>query len=57
MGDCSVLEEVSSCLYVHVACVKDLIRALREDDSQCEIRRQLGKAGVLKKVRFIRGKA
>lgn len=34
----------------HTACVKDLIRALREDDSQCEIRRQLGRAGILKKV-------
>ena len=33
-----------------VACVKDLIRALREDDSQCEIRRHLGQAEILKKV-------
>ena len=33
--------------------MKDLIRALREDDSQCEIRRQLGQAGILKKVRYI----
>ena len=33
------------------ACVKDLIRALRGDDGSCEIRRQLGKAQVLQKVR------
>lgn len=46
-----------SCLYeilyvvgAVLACVKDLIRALRTDDSQCEIRRQLGRAGILKKV-------
>lgn len=32
-----------------LACVKDLIRALREDDSSCEIRRHLGQAGILQK--------
>ena len=30
--------------------MKDLIRALRGDDSRCEIRRQLGLARVLQKV-------
>ena len=34
----------------HTACVKDLIRSLRDDDSTCEIRRQLGKACILQKV-------
>ena len=34
----------------HTACVKDLIRSLRDDDSSCEIRRQLGKACILQKV-------
>jgi timeless len=32
-----------------LACVKDLIRALRADDSRCEIRRELGRARVLHK--------
>lgn len=30
--------------------MKDLIRALRADDSRCEIRRELGQARVLQKV-------
>ena len=34
----------------HTACVKDLIRSLRDDDSSCEIRRQLGKACILQRV-------
>lgn len=38
---------------VFLACVKDLIRALRADDSRCEIRRELGRARVLQKVRRI----
>ena len=33
-----------------IACVKDLIRSLRGDDGRCEIRRQLGYAGILQKV-------
>eukprot|EP00731_Ephydatia_muelleri_P013281 Em0007g591a len=32
-----------------LACVKDLIRALKVDDDTCEIRRHLGKAGILQK--------
>ena len=35
------------------ACVKDLIRALRADDSRCEIRRDLGRARVLQKVSML----
>lgn len=38
---------------VFLACVKDLIRALRADDSRCEIRRELGRARVLQKVRLV----
>ena len=34
----------------HTACIKDLIRSLRDDDSSCEIRRQLGKACILQRV-------
>ena len=41
---------LSLCLPLSPACVKDLIRALRNDDSRCEIRRQLGQAGILQKV-------
>ena len=36
--------------FIFIACVKDLIRALRGDNDQCEIRRHLGKAQVLQKV-------
>ena len=40
--------------FLSIACVKDLIRALKGDDDTCEIRRHLGKAGILQKVRRIR---
>ena len=44
-----------SCYYFpRAACVKDLIRALKGDDDTCEIRRDLGKAGILQKVRGVR---
>ena len=41
---------LSICVSTLAACVKDLIRALRADDSRCEIRRELGRARVLQQV-------
>ena len=56
-SNASPLTQCALCMCVCVlsapACVKDLIRALRADDSRCEIRRELGRARVLQKVNNI----
>lgn len=39
--------------HCYLACVKDLIRALRKDDDQCGVRRHLGKARVLQSVSYL----
>ena len=50
---CPLYVCVCVCVLSAPACVKDLIRALRADDSRCEIRRELGRARVLQKVNNI----
>ena len=52
LGKCA-LSKFCKRHYCHTspsACIKDLIRALRSDNDQCEVRIHLGKAQVLQKV-------